>query len=158
MSTYKFPTIWRVEASLEVVWNEIYHSELWPTWWKGVDAVAKVRDGDDSGVGTIHRYTWKSKLPYRLSFEMEVVRIEPPSLLEGIARGELDGRGLWQLTSEGDRETVARYDWQVNTTKQWMNLLAPVARPLFKWNHNVVMNWGAQSLAKRLGVEVKSTE
>jgi len=156
MSTYEFTTIWRVEAPLEVVWNEIYHSELWPTWWKGVEAVVKMREGDEIGVGAIHRYTWKSKLPYRLSFEMEVVRIEPPSLLEGVARGELDGRGLWQLTSEGETETIARYDWQVQTTKPWMNLLAPVARPLFKWNHDVVMNWGAQSLAQRLGVQVRS--
>ena len=123
-----------------------------------MEAVVKVRDGDESCLGAIQRYTWKSKLPYRLSFEMEVVRIEPPSLLEGVARGELDGRGLWQLTSEANNQTIARYDWQVETTKWWMNVLSPVARPVFKWNHDVVMNWGAQSLAKRLGVEVKSTE
>jgi len=42
---------------------------------------------DESGVGSIHRYTWKSKLPYRLSFDMETIRIEPPRLLEGIATG-----------------------------------------------------------------------
>ena len=39
-----------------------------------------------------------------------------------------------------------------------MNLLAPVARPLFKWNHDVVMNWGAEGLAKRLGVERLNVE
>jgi len=36
----------------------------------------------------------------------------------------------------------------------WMNLLAPIARPLFEWNHNVVMNWGAEGLEKRLGARV----
>jgi hypothetical protein len=35
-----------------------------------------------------------------------------------------------------------------------MNLLAPIARPLFEWNHNVVMSWGAEGLEKRLGVSV----
>ena len=149
MHTYQFSTIWRVEAPIDVVWKEIYHSELWPTWWKGVEAVVKLRAGDASGVGTVHRYTWKSRLPYRLTFDMEVVRIEPPSLLEGVASGELQGRGLWSLATEGDI-TIARYDWQVETTKRWMNLLTPIARPFFKWNHDVVMNWGAHCLAKRI--------
>jgi hypothetical protein len=115
--------------------------------------VVETRKGDQSGVGSIQRYTWKSKLPYRLSFDMETNRIEPPLLLEGIATGELPGRGLWQLSTEG-RETIVRYDWKVETTKRWMNLLAPLARPLFEWNHNVVMSWGAKGLAQRLGAGV----
>ena len=153
MKTYSFVTIWRVKAPIERVWNEIYHSENWPTWWKGVESVVERHKGDERGVGSIHRYTWKSKLPYRLSFDMETIRIEPPQLLEGIAIGELQGRGLWQLTTEGD-ETIVRYDWNVETTKRWMNLLSPIARPLFEWNHNVVMGWGAEGLEKRLGATV----
>jgi len=153
MKDYEFVTIWRVKAPIESVWNQIYHSLDWPTWWKGVEAVSEVQKGDESGVGSIHRYTWKSKLPYKLSFDMQTVRIEPPVLLEGIAVGELQGRGLWQLSAEGD-ETVVRYDWKVETTKQWMNLISPIARPLFKWNHNVVMSWGAKGLEERLGASV----
>lgn len=153
MKTYEFVTIWHVRAPLESVWNEIYHSELWPTWWKGVESVEEVRKGDEKGVGSVRRYTWKSKLPYKLAFDMETVRVEPPMLLEGIATGELEGRGLWQLSKEGN-DTVARYDWKVQTTKQWMNLLAPLARPVFKWNHNVVMSWGAEGLASRLKASV----
>lgn len=153
MAAYEFLTIWRVKAPIELVWNEIYHSELWPTWWKGVEAVVVLRRGDDKGVGSIHRYTWKSKLPYELTFEMQTVRVEPPLLLEGVATGELAGSGRWQLSSEGD-ETIVRYVWKVQTTKAWMNLLAPIARPIFKWNHDVVMSWGAKGLAERLGVSV----
>ena len=153
MKPYKFVTIWRVEAPIERVWNEIYHSGEWPTWWKGVESVLEVRKGDERGVGSVRRYTWKSKLPYRLSFDMETIRVEPPTLLEGIASGELQGRGLWQLSANGG-ETIVRYDWSVDTTKRWMNLVSPIARPLFEWNHNVVMNWGAAGLENRLGVSV----
>ena len=117
--------------------------------------MVELRKGHENGVGSIRRYTWKSKLPYRLSFEMETVRVEPPMFLEGIAAGELQGHGLWHLSTEG-RETVARYDWAVQTTKGWMNLLAPIARSVFSWNHNVVMNWGAEGLARRLRTEVAS--
>ena len=69
--------------------------------------------------------------------------------LEGIAKGELDGKGIWRLEEKGSY-TIARYDWLVNTTKTWMNILAPIGKPLFEWNHKVVMSWGAESLAKRL--------
>src|ERR1051326_3490894 len=139
MKDYEFVTILRDKAPIESVWNEIYHSSDWPTWRKGVDSVSQTRRGDESGVGSTRRYPWKSKLPYKLSFDMETIRIDPPHLLEGIAVGELQGRGLWQLSVEGG-ETVVRYDWSVETTKQWMNLLSPIARPLFEWNHNVVMS------------------
>ncbi len=150
---YRFVTIWKAAAPLEAVWNEIYHSERWPEWWKGVEEVVELKKGDDLGVGSVRRYTWKSALPYRLSFESETVRVEPMSLLEGIARGELDGRGVWKLSSDS-RHTTVRYDWQVRTSRAWMNLLAPVAEPLFKWNHDVIMGWGAKGLAGRLGAAV----
>jgi hypothetical protein len=49
-----------------------------------------------------------------------------------------------------------RYDWNVRTTKSWMNLLAPLARPLFQWNHKVVMQQGAEGLARRLNARLVS--
>lgn len=153
MASYNFVTIWRIEAPLEDVWKEIYHTEYWPEWWRGVISVEELKEGDDLGVGSIRRYTWKTKLPYKLIFDIETVRVEPMTYLEGISSGELDGKGIWQL-SEGGDNTIVRYDWNVNTTKLWMNILAPIASSLFEWNHNVVMTWGAESLAKRLGVRV----
>jgi hypothetical protein len=105
----------------------------------------------------VRRYTWRSKLPYRLAFDMRLTRVEPMSLIEGEAIGELSGTGRWQFSEEKDATRV-RYDWNVKTTKPWMNLLAPVARPIFKWNHDVVMGWGAEGLARKLGVERLSAE
>ena len=153
MPAYEFITVWRVKAPLYRVWNEIYYSEKWPEWWRGVEEVTELIKGDDLGVGSIRRYTWKSMLPYRLTFETETVRVEPMSVIEGIARGELDGRGIWNISTDGEY-TTARYDWQVDTTKGWMNLIAPLARPLFKWNHDIVMGRGANGLAKKLGTAV----
>jgi hypothetical protein len=72
------------------------------------------------------------------------------SIIEGVATGELVGKGLWQFSVDRTG-TVARYDWEVQTNKLWMNMLSPLAHPLFKWNHDVVMGWGAEGLRKRLG-------
>jgi len=154
MADYEFVTIWRVAAPQQQVWNLIFNSEQWPEWWRGVERVEKLRGGDAHHAGARHRYTWKSKLPYRLVFEMETTRVEPPSLIEGRAIGELQGTGRWQLSNDGAITTV-RYDWKVETTKPWMNLLAPIAKPFFSWNHNVVMGWGGEGLAKRLSVQLE---
>jgi hypothetical protein len=35
-----------------------------------------------------------------------------------------------------------------------MNVLAPVARPVFSWNHAELMREGGESLARRLGVDL----
>ena len=149
MAKYRFVTIWDVTAPIESVWNEIYHSEFWPNWWKGVESVVELKQGDKDGIDSVRRYTWKSLLPYKLTFDMRTVRVEPLSIIEAVATGELEGKGLWQFSVDRTG-TVARYDWEVETTKLWMNILSPLARPLFKWNHDVVMGWGAEGLRKRL--------
>ena len=149
MADYSFQTIWKVKAPQEKVWDLIFNSDRWPTWWQGVEKVEKLKDGDANHVGALMRYTWKSKLPYRLVFEMETTRVEPISIIEGRAIGELQGQGRWTLTHE-EGITTATYDWNVETTKPWMNLLAPVARPFFRWNHDVIMDWGEEGLRKQL--------
>lgn len=71
----------------------------------------KLKKGDDLGVGSIRHYIWKSKLPYRLTFETETVRVEPMSVLEGIARRELDGRayGIFQpMVNTQSQDTTGR--------------------------------------------------
>ena len=112
MSDYRFVTIWKISSSLENVWDELYHSENWPGWWKGVLSVDKLAKGDENGVGSVSRYTWQSRLPYKLTFDMQATRVEPMSLLEGLASGDLDGKGIWRFSTDGS-VTVARYDWNV---------------------------------------------
>ena len=156
MTDYAFVTTWRIEAPIQQVWDAIYHAERWPTWWKGVESVVELEPGDERGIGALRRFTWKSKLPYRLIFDMRMTRVAPPVALEGKASGELEGMGRWRLSPE-DSWTTVRYEWNVRTTKRWMNWLAPLARPLFEWNHNIVMRQGGEGLARMLGARLTST-
>ena len=147
---YEFVTVWRFDAPIEKVWEKIKHSESWNQWWKGVIKVEELKAGDADGIGSIRRSTWKSKLPYTLEFDSELIRIEPMKLIEARAFGELEGTGLWQFEREGENQTRVQYDWRVKTTKPWMNVIAPIAKPFFKWNHDVIMRWGSEGLAKKL--------
>lgn len=148
-SNYRFVTQWDIPAPLDRVWNELMTPEEWPVWWRGVENVELLRPGVGPGVGAIRRYTWKSWLPYRLSFTMETTRIEHLQLIEGTATGELEGRGCWSLHADNG-VTHVEYVWEVATTKLWMRLISPIARPLFAWNHDVVMDWGRVGLLRRL--------
>jgi uncharacterized protein YndB with AHSA1/START domain len=146
---YRFVTVWRIEAPIDAVWEAIYDSDRWPDWWDSVKRVVELAPGDDNGVGNVRRYTWRSRLPYPLTFEVRVTRVERPTVLEGLSRGELVGRGTWNLSTDGGVTTV-RNTWEVQTTKGWMNLLAPLARPLFAWNHAYSMRQGGAGLARLL--------
>lgn len=145
MAEYAFVTLWWFDAPREAVWERIARPLEWPGWWRGVERVEEIEPGDGNGLGSLRRYTWKSRLPYRLVFDLRTTRVERPRLLEGTATGELEGTGRWTLREE-DGGTSVRYDWVVRTTKPWMELLAPLARPLFEWNHDVVMRWGEEGL------------
>ena len=152
---YRFLTTWLLEAERERVWEAVYDSESWPEWWRGVIATERLAEGDAAGLGQVGRYTWRSRLPYDLVFEMCTTRVERPELLEGEASGELAGTGRWRFferAAEGAGPvTAVLYEWDVATTKRWMNLLAPLARPVFRWNHDWVMRNGAVGICERLG-------
>jgi hypothetical protein len=116
-----------------------------------VVTVDELDAGDANREGSRHAIAWRSRLPYPVRFEFTTERVRRPCLMEGRAAGELSGTGRWRLF-EQDGVTAVLYEWNVETTRAWMNLMAPVARPLFAWNHDVVMRWGGQGLARQLGV------
>lgn len=146
---YCLSTVWRFAAPLGPVWQAILDAEAWPLWWAGIETVVTLTPGDANGLGACRLWRCKSALPYRLSFTTRVTRIEPLQCIEGAVEGELEGRGCCRLWREGGLTRV-RQDWQVRTTPPWMNLLAPLARPLFRWNHDALMRAGGRGLARWL--------
>ena len=155
MADYAFLTAWRVTAPREEVFGLLHDSERWPEWWDGVESVVKLEEGDADGRGSLGRYTWRSAMRYRLEFEMRITDVERPHRLDGAAVGELTGTGVWRLY-EDDAGTAVLFDWRVRTTRWWMNALAPLAGPVFRWNHDRLMRAGGRGLARRLGAELLS--
>ncbi|WP_331377016.1 SRPBCC family protein [Sinorhizobium chiapasense] len=142
-------TKWTIDASVEDVWQVLNAPETWPDWWPSVKQVTLLREGDEDGIGAVHRMKWSTALPYDLAFEIETIRIVPLSIIEGRAYGELEGIGRWTLQPEGLKCNV-RYDWIVTITKPWMIRLSFVLKPVFSWNHAVVMERGRRGLVRRL--------
>src|SRR5262245_17169362 len=148
-STYSFVTHWEVDAPIDAVWAELYRPIDWPRWWRGVLSVDQLEPGDADGLGSYYRIVMRSALPYRLRFNVRTTRLVRPTIIEAVSDGELKGIGLWTLTVQR-AGTAIRYDWNVEATKSWMRALAPIARPVFEWNHDVIMRWGLEGLEERL--------
>lgn len=148
--SYSFVTSWKFESAIEPLWDIIYDFERWPEWWKAVKKV-EILDNGVAAIGKKVRYSWKSDLPYTLRFCLTSTHIDKYHLIEGVANGDLDGFGLWKFTEKGGITTIT-CSWDVNTNKKWMNIMAPILKPIFRWNHAIVMRWGAKGLAKKLNI------
>ncbi len=158
MAEYAFLTTWLLESPRQPVWEALHDQESWPGWWRGVEEAEELsRPPYGADVGTVARMVWKSLLPYRVEFEVTTTRVERPHLLEGHAVGELEGVGRWRLY-EQDGITAVLYEWNVRTTKPWMNLFAPLLRPAFEWNHDWVMARGGEGIAQLLGCRLLATD
>lgn len=157
MAEYHFFTTWDLEAPIQTIWEAINDPLHYSSWWKYVESVTEIEPSPPGGAGGLYLYRWKTALPYSLSFKTRHTRSEPPYLAEGTAKGELEGVGLWEL-KEMDGFTRVTYDWRVRTTKPWMNLLAPLARPAFSWNHDKIMREGGRALAAHLGVKLLASK
>ncbi|MBK8986902.1 MAG: SRPBCC family protein [Chloroflexi bacterium] len=155
MAHYLFVTTWKIDTDIENVWRLINEPEVWPTWWPAVESTRQLSPGGEDGIGSRWQFVFVSRLPYKLAFESQITHKEAPFILEGQASGELEGFGRWELSQEGSL-TTTRYTWNVNTTKTWMNVLTPLLRPLFSWNHNVTMQACSEGMARYLGVSLAS--
>lgn len=158
MTNYRFQTVWWTRAAIDQIWGALASYATWPTWWRGIQTVEVLRRGDESGVGTVLRQRWRSRLPYTLVFELEMLRIESGRLLEGRASGDLDGTCRWTLTPVNGGVEI-RFDVDVRTGRWWMNLPIPFAPRVVRASFETIMCWGREGLARTLGmpVELRST-
>ncbi|MBK9730986.1 MAG: polyketide cyclase [Chitinophagaceae bacterium] len=154
MKEYSYITVWKLKnTSLDEVWKTIKAVDDWPNWWKGVVRVQTIKEGEANGIGKISELTFKSFLPYTLSFQSELLQLKFHECMIGKATGELEGSGVWNFRMENETIRI-QYEWNVKTTLTWMNVFAPLLRPVFKWNHDLIMQWGLEGLAKKLNATI----
>lgn len=154
MANYRFLTVWWMAAPADRVWEALADYATWPKWWRGIQSVEVVRHGDESGVGTVLRQRWRSKVPYTLVFDLEMIRIEGGKIIEGSASGDLEGTCIWTLTSI-DGGTELRFGVDVRTGRWWMNLPIPFAPSVVRSSFETIMGWGRDGLVRILGVPVE---
>src|SRR5262249_3063565 len=133
MATYSFVTIWKFQAPIEQVWHALNDAESFPKWWPNIGE-SKVLPRSPGGGARVDRVV-RGRVPCALRYATTVTLSDPPRELIYDAVGDLVGRGRMVLEPKGEWTEVTMY-WDVSTSGFWLNLLAPLFRWLFGWNHN----------------------
>ncbi|MFO0964887.1 MAG: hypothetical protein U0793_04760 [Gemmataceae bacterium] len=144
MAQYRFITTWRLAHPIDRVYAALRAMDVYPRWWPSFRE-AKRLNPEVRDVGEHWEFVVKGKLPYRLRYQIKMTAVEAPRLLAYDALGDLEGGGRTELKEEAGRVVVTTH-WNVQTHGFWLNLLAPLLRWLFAWNHNSVMRRGEKGL------------
>jgi Polyketide cyclase / dehydrase and lipid transport len=147
---YHFETTWRLPARIEQVAEILADPEGLARWWPSVYLDVKtIEPGGPDGVGRRVQLLTKGALPYKLRWEFVVTENRSPHGFSLEAKGDLVGRGVWNLTQEGET-AVIHYDWRVRADKPLLRAFTPLLRPVFSWNHRWAMEQGERSLRAEL--------
>lgn len=151
---YHFITTIELSAERSEIWQTLARSEDWIDWWRWLREVEVLNEGNQDGVGHRVRHRVSSPLGYRLTYVGLVTRAVEPVMSRFEAEGDLEGWGQFALEATGTGSTMLRFHWLVETPKRWMNLLAPIARRVFIWNHHKLMEDFARDLARATSGEL----
>ncbi len=151
---YYFCEEWKVAASIDRAWMAIRDLEAYPRWWREFVEVRRLNELD--GVGSQVSVHAKAALPYHMYFDLETIVEERPRLAIVKVRGDLNGEMRWRLEPEGSG-THLTFDESVRTGKLLLNVFAPAFKPLFAWNHRVMMASGERGLHRYLAAETETS-
>ena len=139
LNRYHFVNVWRLKDRPEEVYRVLEDIGGYPRWWPEVRRVDRI---DDNTVRIVAR----SVLPYTLTFQAtESRQDEQDGVLEISMRGDLEGFSRWTIEPER-AGTIATFEEEVIVRKKSLRRLAVVARPVFRWNHSVMMRHGRRGL------------
>ncbi|MGH2699913.1 MAG: SRPBCC family protein [Actinomycetota bacterium] len=143
LSFYRFRSEWELAAPRGRVFDVLRRGETYERWWPEVKRASRLNDGR-------YELVARSFLPYELHMVLtESVVDEGAGILEASIMGDLKGFSRWTLLERGDR-TIAVFDEEVVTHKRLLDVLAPLARPLLRYNHTVMMRHGERGLRRYL--------
>ncbi|MCU1432614.1 MAG: polyketide cyclase [Actinotalea sp.] len=149
MEVYRFVSAWHLPGTVDQAWKAVSRIEDWPRWWPAVSATRTILPGRPDGVGRVNGYLLRAPLGYRLGVVTRTIEVSAPRRVVVAVSGHLAGTGTWTLEREDDGVRVDQV-WEVAATRPWMRLLAPVARPAFRWSHDRAARRGGEGLARWL--------
>jgi uncharacterized protein YndB with AHSA1/START domain len=141
-NTYRFQDIWFIAAPAPSVFDAVVDLARYPQWWPDVRSVHRI---DDDTAELVCRAT----LPYELVLRMRRAEQDAPAgRLRVHLSGDLEG-SLAALVVGHPSGTRLDITQHVVATKPLLRRL-PIARPLFRVNHALMMRRGQRGLRRFL--------
>ena len=144
LNSYRFRDTWLIAAPVPAVFDAVVDLAGYPRWWPDVRTVTQI---DDDTAELVCRST----LPYRLVLRMRRSEQDAPAgRLRVQLAGDLEG-SLAALVIRHSSGTKLDITQHVVATKPLLRRLSPVARPLFRANHALMMRRGRGGLQRFVG-------
>lgn len=156
---FDLSSTWHLPATPEAVWAIIADTNMsWPNWWPHCTFAAPLtrtqtesRSQEDILKATTAHLNFKASLGYTLTISIHPTEVVAPSEIGFDAGGHLRGIGRVTLVPERQgKATRMHIEWRVRPTQRWMNLLTPIAAPVFRAAHALMMRQGEKGLGKAL--------
>lgn len=162
---YDLRSSWHLPASEGEVWAIIADVNMsWPNWWPNCSFAGPLERAESASSSqedilkaTTAHLNFKASLGYTLTITIHPTAVVTPSEIDFDAGGHLVGTGRVTLTPEANQTTRMDIEWKVRPTQSWMNLLSPVAAPVFRAAHAHMMRQGEKGLIKALKISSQNT-
>ena len=136
LNDYRFRSLWSVRATAASVLDALVDLTRYPDWWPDIRSVTRV---DDDTAEVVCR----SVLPYALTFRLHRVEEDHDSgRMRVDMTGDLEGYVQGVVSEDAGAGALLVISQRVVVTKPLLRVLAPVARPLFRANHALMMRRG----------------
>ena len=147
---YHLTTDWRFLGTAQEVSDLLSDARAMARWWRAFIIDLEERaPGDAQGVGKVIALHVKGWLPYELRWQFRVTESHPPHGFSIEAWGDLNGRGQWTITEDGDAVDV-HYDWRISADQPLLRYGSFALKPLFASNHRWAMERGAEGIRLEL--------
>ncbi len=150
---------WHLPATPEAAWAIIADVDMsWPNWWPQCSYAGPLtrtepqsNSQEDVLKATTAHLNFKAALGYTLTVTIHPTEVIAPREIEFNAGGHLEGTGRVTLSPEANgAATRMDIEWRVRPTQRWMNILTPIAAPVFTAAHALMMRQGERGLLKAL--------
>ncbi|MEX1004235.1 MAG: SRPBCC family protein [Acidimicrobiia bacterium] len=146
---YRFLTEFELSSSPAAVEETLRDVGQWNTWWRWARRVESLTS-DHGVVGARYRNRIATPLLYSFTYDTEVVEVSD-ELIRLEVSGDLAGTGVFRFRPTAPGGSLLSFEWSVETHKRWMNLLAPLAKSVFTWNHHKLMSDFGEGLGRASG-------
>ncbi|RKT56644.1 SRPBCC family protein [Saccharothrix australiensis] len=137
--SYRFRSVWSADLPPDEAFDVLADLGGYPHWWPEVRHARRI--AEDAA-----ELRCRSLLPYDLVFQTWHNAREPRTgLLKADLVGDLEGTASWRVQPSGTGSRLV-YDQEVTVRKPLLRGLSPVARPLLKANHELMMRSGQRGL------------
>lgn len=144
LNDYTFRDLWSVRAAAARVFDALVDLANYPAWWPDIRSVTRV-DDDTAEVRC------RAVLPYALTFRLHRA-VEDPDAghMRVDMTGDLEGYVQGVVAEHRTAGALLAISQRVVVNKPLLRAFAPVARPLFRANHAMMMRRGQRGFRQYL--------